>query len=82
MKVTTNHPASHYGVPIILNNRGDVIDYDEGVKAIRRAYGLSTADLGSRCGVSSRTVENWEQGRRAVPASALNVMADICNKSP
>lgn len=30
----------------------------------RKALGLSRNDLGSEIGVSGRTIENWEQGRR------------------
>lgn len=76
MKVTTNHPASSYGVPVILNDRGAVMDYAPGIKAIRAKAGLTTQALADLCGVSRRTVEGWEQGRMPTVA-ALNVMSGI-----
>jgi len=75
MKITTHHPSSSYGLPVILDDLGDVMDYPAGVRAFRCAYGLSTADLAKLCRVSRRSVEAWEQGR-PVPATALNVMRD------
>ena len=42
----------------------------ETIKAYRQAHGLSTRALGKICGVSHRTVEDWEQGRRSPNRSA------------
>ena len=74
MTVTTKHPSSSYGQPVILADDGSVMDYAPGVKAIRAKRGWSTQQLAAVCGVSRRTVEGWEQGR-PVPAAALNAMA-------
>ena len=43
------------------------------VKAIREQTGLSQAEFARLIGVSKRTLENWEQGRRhpTGPAKAL-----------
>lgn len=43
------------------------------VKAIRRKTGLSQSRFAMLIGVSKRTLENWEQGRRhpTCPANAL-----------
>jgi DNA-binding XRE family transcriptional regulator len=72
LNITTDHPASSYGLPVfIINNQA--IDYADGVKLFRQLNKLSTRDLAKLCGVSPRTVEGWEQGR-PVPAAALNVM--------
>lgn len=76
MRVTTNHPASSYGQPVILADDGSPMDYAPGIKAIRTKCGLSTQALADLCGVSRRTVEGWEQGRMPT-AAALNVMADL-----
>jgi ribosome-binding protein aMBF1 (putative translation factor) len=76
MKVTTNHSTSSYGIPVILGDDGQVMDYAVGIKAIRRARGLSTTQLAAACNVSRRTVEGWEQGRMPL-VSALNVMRDL-----
>lgn len=37
------------------------------LKDYRAAHGLSRAKLAARLGVSPRTVEGWELGRRAIP---------------
>lgn len=75
MTVTTKHPASSYGMPVILDG-GRVVDYAAGIKAIRAALGWSTQQLADACGVSRRTVEGWEQDRMPT-AAALNVMSSL-----
>jgi len=76
MKITTDHSSSSYGQPVILSDSGGVMDYSPGIKAVRAKLGLTTQQLADACGVSRRTVENWEQGRMPTTA-ALNVMADL-----
>lgn len=76
MRVTTNHPSSSYGQPVIIDDSGQVMDYAPGIKAIRYKCGLTTQALADLCGVSRRTVEGWEQGRMPT-AAALNVMASL-----
>lgn len=76
MRITCNHSSSSYGVPVILGDDGDVIDYAHGIKAVRAKLSLSTQDLAEKCNVSRRTVEGWEQGRMP-DAAALNVMAQL-----
>lgn len=79
MKITTDHSASSYGIPVILDDSGDVMDYAPGIKAVRENLKLSTQQLADACGCSRRTVEGWEQGR--VPeAAALNVMAALLKR--
>lgn len=76
MRVTTKHPASSYGQPVILADDGSVMDYAPGIKAIRAKRGWNTQQLADVCGVSRRTVEGWESGRMP-EARALNVMAGL-----
>ncbi len=76
MQITTAHPSSSYGIPVILSDSGDVLDSAPGVRLLRSNLGLSTAALAAHCGVSRRTIEGWEQGR-AVPCAALNVMQSL-----
>jgi DNA-binding transcriptional regulator YiaG len=73
MKITHHHPASSYGVPVILDDKGRVMNYADGIRELRGNLGISTEDLAKACGVSRRTVENWEQGRPP-SAAALNAM--------
>lgn len=76
MKITTKHPTSNYGIPVILDAKGETMGYADGVKTVRAQLSLTTSDLAEKCGVSRRSVEGWEQGRH-VPAAALNVMRDL-----
>lgn len=82
MRITTEHPSSSYGVPVILDDAGHPMDYALGVKAVRARLGLTAAQLGEMCGKSVQAVNNWEQGRRLIPAESLNVMADLLRKRP
>lgn len=76
MKITTAHVASSYGLPVILDDDGKVMEYSDGIKAVRARLAISTATLALACNVSRRTVEGWEQGK-PVPAAALNVMGGL-----
>ena len=46
----------------------------EQLKAVRARYGLKTKNLAEICGVSVRTVENWEQGRRSPSKPAMMLL--------
>lgn len=74
MKITLHHPASAFGMPVILDPEGKLMKYDNGIKLLRKRLRLSTRALGAICGVSHRTVEKWEAGQ-APPAFALNAMS-------
>lgn len=78
MKMTTEHPASSYNVPIFVDNSGLPMDYAQGFRQLRKAKGWSVRDLAEAVGVSPRTVENWEQGRMP-SALALRLLAPIVN---
>lgn len=73
MKITTNHSASSYGMPVILDDRGHVMDYAPGVKAARAKLNLTAEQLAEKLGVSVRTVNGWEQGRLP-SAQGLNML--------
>lgn len=75
MKITTNHSASSYGVPVILDDRGRVMDYGPGIRAAMEKLGWDKRKTAAATGVSVRTVEGWLQGRMP-DAAALNVLAD------
>ena len=76
VKVTCDHAASSYGIPVILDDRGLVMDYGPGIKAARTQLGFSVAQLAETCGVSERTLNGWEQGRMPSTA-ALNVLEKL-----
>ena len=51
------------------------------VAAIREGTGLSQAKFASLLGVSVRTLQEWEQGRRA-PSGAARTLLMIAAKNP
>jgi AraC-like DNA-binding protein len=86
VRITTQHARSSYGFPVILDDRGRVMDQIPGLTLALERLGWSRAALAEKCGVSPRTVEAWfqtvtvppgrEAPRRAVTAEALNVVRD------
>jgi DNA-binding transcriptional regulator YiaG len=63
MKLTADHSASSYGMPVFVDNDNQPIDYADGFRQLRKLKDWSVSDLADHVGVSPRTVEGWEQGR-------------------
>lgn len=74
MKITCHHSASSSGVPVILDDRGRLMDYPRGLTAVLDRLGWSRADFANRFGYKSpRSVEKFFQG--FVPSAAtLNLL--------
>ena len=51
------------------------------VAAIREAYGLSQTKFASLMGISVRTLQNWEQGRR-IPRGPARVLLRVAALHP
>jgi putative transcriptional regulator len=51
------------------------------VSSVREKTGLSQAEFGRLLGVSVRTLQEWEQGRRA-PSGAARTLLMIAAKNP
>ncbi len=51
------------------------------VASIRERTGLSQARFAELLGVSVRTLQDWEQGRRS-PSGAARTLLQIANKNP
>lgn len=51
------------------------------VKAIREKYGLSQPKFAQLIGISVKTLQNWEQGRRR-PVGPARVLLKIAEKNP
>jgi len=51
------------------------------VKKIRSAYKLSQPEFAALMGISVKTLQNWEQGRR-VPEGAARVLLQVAAKHP
>lgn len=76
MKLTTEHSASSYGVPVFLDDCDELVDYAEGLRQLRKEKNWNVKELAGRIGVSPRTIEGWEQGR--MPSkSALILLSKI-----
>lgn len=80
MTITTDHPRSKNGVPVIISDNGLKMHYAVGVKAIRMGLGLSVPEFATLCRVSPKTVYHW-QSTRIPPAGKLNIMADALRKA-
>lgn len=51
------------------------------VKQIREQYGLSQSEFAALLGVSAKTLQNWEQGRRT-PHGAARVLLQVAARHP
>lgn len=49
---------------------------------LRRALGLTQAAFAKALGVSLRTVQSWDQGRRQPGRWALLCLAELANENP
>ncbi len=69
--VTVNKKYTRFGIPIFIDEDGNLISGAEGIRYFRQRYQWSVSDLGKRCSVSGRTVEGWEQGKKIGVRSLL-----------
>ena len=59
-----------------------ITDFDDpDVAAIREEYGLSQTKFAALLGISVRTLQNWEQGRRH-PQGPAKVLLRVAAKHP
>lgn len=75
MTITTQHSRSNYGIPVILDDDGELMDRSPGTRKVLAALGWTQPAFAERCGVKLRTVEHWLT-TGLVPAAALNVLRD------
>ena len=61
-------------MPVILDDAGEPMGNAAGIAAARHRLGMTQRGMAEVCGVSVRTVQDWEQGRNAVPATAINAV--------
>jgi len=47
------------------------------IRALRKRLGLNCEQFGALVGVSGRTVEDWEQGRRTPGGPAVMIMQSL-----
>jgi len=80
VQITTDHPESKYGVPIFLDDDGEVMEPGLGFAEARNALGLTAPALARLIGKSPFAIHNWEQGRRKPDTGAIYVLRDMLAK--
>lgn len=81
MKLSYSHPAAADGLPVFVDDRGEVMSYADGFWSVRKKFRLRAAGLAEICGVSHRTIDGYAIGR--VPsAQALNLLARYLRNLP
>ncbi len=74
MKITCNNPASSHGVPVILDDDGEVMRYGSGLTAVLSRLNWTRKDFAAHCGYKGpRSVEKFWQGTDPPPAT-LNML--------
>ena len=77
MKEVVDHVEGKVALPM----RYVEIPEDVDVKAIRTRLGLSQAEFSRRYGVSQRSLQEWEQGRRR-PEGAVRAYLTVIERNP
>jgi putative transcriptional regulator len=73
--------ADHVEGRATLPMRHVEVPEDVDVRAIRCKLGLSQAEFSRRYGVSPRSLQEWEQGRRR-PESAVRAYFTVIDRNP
>ena len=72
--ITCNHTSSRYGLPVILDDADQPMDYEPGLTAALVFLDWTREDFAQNCGYkSARSVEKFWQGTTP-PASTLNML--------
>ena len=74
MTITTRHPESRFGVPVVLGDDGEPLTGGSGVKAVLARLGWDHATAAAKLGVSVRTVRGWLYEDRQPETRCLNVV--------
>ncbi|MBI4441950.1 MAG: helix-turn-helix domain-containing protein [Acidobacteria bacterium] len=77
MKEVVDHVEGRVALPVRYVDIPDDVD----VKAIRSRLGLSQAEFSRRYGVSRRSLQEWEQGRRR-PEGAVRAYLLVIERNP
>ena len=77
LKLVEKHVKGEIDLPVRYVNVPDFVD----VKAIREKIGLTQAEFARRYGISRRSLEEWEQGRRQ-PEGAVRAYLFVIDRNP
>lgn len=80
MTITTQHARSSYGIPVIIDDRGKLMDYAPGIRLALDKLGWTQKQFAEHTGKTLRMVEYWVGGKTSPPADALNVLRDALDK--
>lgn len=79
IRITTDHAASHYGVPVCLIG-GKLVDDPEGLRVCMEALGWSRSDASERTGKSVGAIDRYRSGQLPVPAEVWLVLRDALDR--
>jgi hypothetical protein len=72
VKISFNHPAA-IGRGIFVRSLGVIVPPSVAIPEIRKALGMTAAELAAALQVSPRTLEGWEQGRAISTARLIDL---------
>ena len=72
MKLTTDHAASSYDIPVFIDDAGSAMDYAPALRQIRD--NLGSERMAEIMGVSVRTIDRWVQGRMVPSKPSLMLL--------
>lgn len=79
IKITTQHSASSYGIPVCLVD-GELVNDSAGIRACMDKLGWGRLETAEKTGKSLGSIDNYLYGRLPVPAEVWNVLrAAICS---
>lgn len=77
LKLVEKHVKGEIQLPVRYVELPDFVD----VKAIRENSGLTQAEFARRYGISARSLQEWEQGRRQ-PEGAVRAYLLVIDRNP
>lgn len=76
MYITTKHPRSRHGMPVIISDAGQVMNYPRGIETVLERLHMHPDGAAKLAGINRRTLDNYRKGRIRPTAAFLNVLAD------
>lgn len=73
--ITTRHPKSRHGVPVVILD-GKITNSYEALSVLLPKMGINTTDFAHRCGVSYQAI--LQRKNEGLTANQLNVLRDLC----
>lgn len=70
-------PQGHYRHTIARHSSLAMLRYLKGVKKLREWLGLSLAQVGKMCGVSSSLICAWQSSKRPMPREAVVILGRL-----